>query len=183
MIFSFSTLLIRSSPGYPYSADVLSTSLKNAMIPVAMAALLSFSCTGFLLCYLLTNYGLAKTLKRHCTPQYHGVVLIFQLLLGDFIQALGFGINANWLTTRKLHLGHICDLQGTLIQTGDLLGALFVSTIALHTFSCVIAHRQISEGLFWSWIAGVWFIAMMTGIGAPALSSTFGIKGEHYWTL
>lgn len=122
-------------------------------------------------------------MRRHFTPQYQNVILIFNLLLGDFIQSVGFGLDSTWLLQRKVYLGAACDMQGTLIQVGDMVGSLFVMSIAVHTFTYVVLRKSISKVTFISWVMTAWIISLVSGIGLPLIVKSYRDDGEYYWTL
>lgn len=171
------------SPGPPYTASPMGDELRDSMVPVALIAILSFMFTGTLICYLVMTYSRARTIRREFTPQYQNVILIFNLLLGDFIQSVGFGLDATWLLQRRVVLGSVCNLQGTLIQTGDMLGSSFVMSIAVHTFIYVVLKRSISKLVFVVWIILIWLLSLLSGIGLPLILHAYSFDKPHYWTL
>lgn len=153
------------------------------MIPVTIAASLSFLSTSFLLCYLSATFIRSKRMRRSFSPQYQSNLLIFNLLLGDLLQSTGFGIDFLWLVQRKVLLNALCEVQGTLIQIGDIASSSFVTTIAVHSFACLVMRKQVGKAYFFAWVGFVWFLSVFTGIGMPTIFKAYWNKSEYYWTL
>lgn len=122
-------------------------------------------------------------MRKAFSPQYQNVILIFNLLLGDFVQSIGFGLDSVWLLRLKVVLGPVCDIQGTLIQTGDMVGSLFVMSIAVHTFTYLVLRKSVSKTVFCLWVTLLWAISLMTGIGLPLIFNAYQVRGDFYWTL
>lgn len=121
------------------------------MIPVTIAASLSFLSTSFLLAYLSATFIRSKRMRRSFSPQYQSIFLIFNLLLGDLLQSTGFGIDFLWLVQHKVLLNALCETQGTLIQIGDIASSSFVTTIAVHSFACLVMRKEVCKAYFFAW--------------------------------
>jgi hypothetical protein len=94
-------------------------------------------------------------------------ILIYNLLLADFQQALSFLLAFHWIAQDKL-VGPTpaCFAQGWLIQIGDLSSGLWVLAIAVHTFISLVGQKHIPMVAFVIAVVAIWVFALiMTAIG------------------
>lgn len=72
-----------------------------------------------------------------------------------------------WVAANDIETSsNVCSVQGAFIQMGDLMTALFVILIALHTLKHFITptNPRIPDKIFNSLIASVWVVALCTAI-------------------
>jgi len=94
-------------------------------------------------------------------------ILIYNLLVADFQQALSFLFSFYWLSQNRLTgPSSTCFAQGWLIQIGDLSSGLWVLSIAVHTGITLIAKKSISQRQFLSAVLAIWAFALfLTALG------------------
>ncbi|KAF3398277.1 hypothetical protein F1880_005809 [Penicillium rolfsii] len=163
-------LLPRLTSDVTLDIDPLPLAQRRGLIAVSVMAFLSCIATLSLLCFI--TYRLIFWRKNY--QRYIGynqyIILIYNLILADFQQALAFLICVRWIATNKIQSGTAaCFLQGLWLQIGDPGSGLFVLAIAFHTFLLVVWGRKMSHKVFVSFVVGVWaFIAAMVIIPLAA---------------
>jgi hypothetical protein len=125
-------------------------------------ALLSLIATSILLGFI--TYRLV--FWRGSYTRYIGynqyIILIYNLVLADFIQSLAFILCLQWILTDKIESGNVaCFLQGLWLQIGDPSSGLFVFAIAIHTFLLVVWGRKMSYKFFVCFVVGVWVFVVL----------------------
>ncbi|KAJ5449973.1 uncharacterized protein N7458_006422 [Penicillium daleae] len=156
-------LLPRLNGDVTLDIDPLPFVQRRGLIAVSVMAFLSFIATLTLLGFI--TYRLIFWRKNY--QRYIGynqyIILIYNLILADFQQALAFLICVKWIATDKIKSGTAaCFLQGLWLQIGDPGSGLFVLAIAFHTFLLVVWGRKMSHKVFISFVVGVWgFIAII----------------------
>lgn len=126
-------------------------------------AFLSFIATGGLLTFITYRLIFWRgSFKRYIGYNQY-IILIYNLVLADFQQALGFLLCLKWIIADKIKAGTAtCFLQGLWLQVGDPGSGLFVLAIAFHTFLLVVLGRKMSYKVFVSSVIGIWiFMAVM----------------------
>lgn len=104
------------------------------------------------------------------------ITLIINLLLSDIVQAIGFIISYRWAANGDFEPDSaLCSAQGAFVQMGDLVTALFVIMIALHTLKHFITptNPRLPDKLFKGIIAAVWIVALGTAIIPRLLEKHF----------
>jgi len=121
---------------------------------------------------LLTTFGTLAAVAYQYLRGYRNhadqlLVPILQLLVVDFLQALGFTLSWHWVRTGSiLAPTAICTCQGILINFGDVANALCILFIALETLYRYKYGRQPSRRTDYSIALGIFGIAFtMTIIG------------------
>lgn len=110
------------------------------------------------------------------------IVLIYQLILADLFQSLGFLISFHWAASREISGPNgECFAQGWLIQLGDVASAFFVLAIAVHTTYQVIFSRSVSYRVFVSSILGVWMFAVLLTSLAPIIGGRYIFLRAGVW--
>jgi hypothetical protein len=149
------------------------------MIPISIFALCS-ACSTFTLISWIT-YRLIWRQEYQAFVGYNQyVILIYNLLLADFQQALSFLFTLNWLRDGGITSpGNLCFAQGWLLNIGDVSSGFFVFAIALHTWYSVVLGRKLDYALFTCGILGIWLIAFTLTVMGPALKgrNVFGLSG------
>jgi len=94
-------------------------------------------------------------------------VLIYNLLLADFQQALSFLISFHWISENKLvGPSTVCFAQGWLIQIGDVSSGMWVLAIAVHTFISLVGQKAVPDKAFIAAVVSLWmFVLLLTAIG------------------
>lgn len=114
-------------------------------------------------------------------------ILIYNLLLADFQQALSFLLAFYWISENKLvGPSSVCFAQGWLIQIGDLSSGIWVLAIAIHTFINLVLQKTIPFGLFIGGVLLIWlFCLILTIIGPISHHSEFfvpaGVWVSYYF--
>ncbi|OAX78960.1 hypothetical protein ACJ72_06727 [Emergomyces africanus] len=146
----------------PFTIDPLPAEHRRGLIAVGVTSLLSTIATGVLFCFF--TYRLIYWRKYYSTyigyNQY--IILIYNLLLADFQQAVGFLLALHWAITNRISVdSRVCFAQGWLLQIGDPSSGLFVFAIAVHTFGMVLMGRKLSHRWFIVCVCGVWAFAVL----------------------
>lgn len=144
----------------PYSLDPLPNQFRNGLIAPGVAGLLSAASTLVLLVFIM--YRLISWRKHYHTfigyNQY--VMLVLNLLLADFMQAMAFVISWHWISKDYIRAPTpACFAQGWLLHSGDLSSGFFVLAIAFHTFLTAVPGWRIPNRVFYVWIIFIWLIA------------------------
>ncbi|KAI2621145.1 G protein-coupled glucose receptor regulating Gpa2-domain-containing protein [Hypoxylon sp. NC1633] len=125
------------------------------------------------------------TLKSHTAStisRNQSVILIYQLILADFIQSIGFLISLYWAAQRQI-IGpsRTCFAQGWLIQLGDVASALFVLAMAVHTTHQVIFFKRPSYRVAIFCILGIWGLAILLTALAPITGGRYVFMRAGLW--
>ncbi|CAG8541433.1 517_t:CDS:2 [Ambispora leptoticha] len=81
--------------------------------------------------------------------------LIINLLVSDWLQSLGFMMSYYWIVKGKIVEGTWCNVQGAIINLGDVASGFWATSICLHTFFSVIKgyeprnYLEISMAIIW----------------------------------
>ncbi|GAA5961082.1 hypothetical protein JCM21900_006699 [Sporobolomyces salmonicolor] len=119
----------------------------------------------------------------------HGM-LFLQLIFGDFLQALGFMLNYDWVARDALPPAAsptaLCTAQGVLIQIGDLGSGFSSLFICVNLFIIIVAGRQPPLAGLWAVMAFQWIvIAILAMIGPRWLERDgvpfYGPAGGWCW--
>ncbi|RDL31003.1 Family A G protein-coupled receptor-like protein [Venustampulla echinocandica] len=155
------------------SINPLPTDIHNGMIAMGLVGVLSTASTGSLLLFI--TYRMVYWRRFYDLPLATNqiFILIFNLLLADFQQALSFLIAFYWLAQDQLvGPSKICFAQGWLIQIGDLSSGIWVLSIAVHTFVGLVLQKTIPFPAFVGGILTVWlFCLVLTAVG-PIMHGT-----------
>ncbi|KAK2623835.1 hypothetical protein QTJ16_007016 [Diplocarpon rosae] len=151
--------------------DPLPLNVRNGMIVMGVFGLVSTISTLSLI--ILVTYRMVCWRKYYDHPiaSNQVFILIYNLLLADFQQALSFIISFYWISQNKLEgPSTACFIQGWLIQIGDVSSGLWVLAIATHTFFGLVYQRTLRHRDFVVAVLLLWtFSLLLTGIG-PILS-------------
>lgn len=160
-------LLKRDYLPFPQSLDPLTPTFERGLIPVGISAFLSLVSSFGLLIFI--THRLASWRKHY--KEYVGynqyVILIYNLLLADLQQGLGFVVSFHWLRVNKIVAPTgACFFQGWFIHLGDVSSGFFVLAIAVHTWLGVVKGYKIKYGMFVAGILGIWAVSIvLTAIG------------------
>ncbi|KAK2630232.1 hypothetical protein QTJ16_001052 [Diplocarpon rosae] len=156
--------------------------LSHGLVAISSFALISFLCSSFLSIYLtyrLISWHVHAEIKS--SPNQF-LLLIYNLLLADVIQALAFLLNATALQKNGIFVHTpTCSAQGWLISTGDLASSVFTCAIAAHTFASVVKDYRLPAGKFYSCIAGAWvFFYTMGSLGPLIHGRDFYVRANAW---
>ncbi|KAL1957833.1 hypothetical protein VTO42DRAFT_5398 [Malbranchea cinnamomea] len=157
---------------------------RRGLIAVGVTALLSVVSTVGL--FSIITYRLI--FWRHYFRSYIGynqyVILIYNLLLADLQEALGFLFSLHWVHRDALTANTgVCFAQGWLLQIGDPSSGLFVFAIAIHTFVTVVLRRKIPYPVFVGCIVAMWLFCLLL-VGIPSAryrKDAFAPTGPWCW--
>ncbi|KLU85244.1 hypothetical protein MAPG_04272 [Magnaporthiopsis poae ATCC 64411] len=115
--------------------------------------------------------SLRERLRRDPPNQF--LILIYNLVLADLQQAVGFTVSLAWLITDQAESGgQMCWMQGWFVSTGDLGSSLFTCAIAIHTYLAIIRDYRLPSWAFYLSIGLLWGFNYMTAV--------LGVIINHY---
>ncbi|EER27098.1 hypothetical protein CPC735_024340 [Coccidioides posadasii C735 delta SOWgp] len=168
----------------PKVIDPLPVSHRRGLIAVGVTSLLSAISTVGL--FLFITYRLVFWRKQH--PNYIGfnqyIILIYNLLIADFQEALGFLLSIEWIARNHISVeSPTCPAQGWLLQIGDPASGIFVTAIAVHTFLLVVMGRKMSHRTFIFFVVGLWAFCLLLVLTPTAMygRKTFAPSGAWCW--
>ncbi|KAK9768973.1 putative G protein-coupled glucose receptor regulating Gpa2-domain-containing protein [Seiridium cardinale] len=173
----------------PNSLLNMDSATYGGLLAIGCLATLSVLFTSVLLSFISWRMIAWKSHYTSFIGRNQPIVLIYQLILADFLQSLGFLLSFHWASNREI-IGPNgeCFAQGWLIQLGDVASAFFVLAIAVHTTYQVMFSRSVSYRLFVYAILGVWTFAVLLTSLAPIIGGRYiflragmwcWISGEH----
>lgn len=148
------------------SIDPLPADVRNGMIAMGSVGLLSTISTLSLIVFITYRMIYWRQYYEHSIATNQIFILIYNLLLADFQQALSFLFSFYWIAQDKLvGPSNVCFAQGWLIQIGDLSSGLWVLAIAVHTFVGLVLQRQIPFPAFIAGVITLWvFCLVLTAV-------------------
>ncbi|KAL2060702.1 hypothetical protein VTL71DRAFT_9343 [Oculimacula yallundae] len=151
--------------------DPLPLDIRNGMIAMGVVGLISSASTLALMIFITYRMIFWRRYYKHPIATNQIFVLIYNLLLADFQQALSFLFSFYWISQNKLvGPSPACFAQGWLIQIGDVSSGLWVLAIAVHTFINLVVQKSVSHRTFVIAVIALWaFCLFLTAIG-PILS-------------
>ncbi|KAH8698340.1 G protein-coupled glucose receptor regulating Gpa2-domain-containing protein, partial [Talaromyces proteolyticus] len=130
---------------------------RNGLIAVSTFALLSLVATLGMLLFMTCRLVFWRRFSTAYPGYNQYVILIYNLLIADLIQACAFSLNLYWVSNNKIDSpSAACFMQGLFIQLGDPGSGLFALAIAAHTFMQAVFGRQIEYRWFISGILSIW---------------------------
>ncbi|OTA99689.1 hypothetical protein M426DRAFT_324942 [Hypoxylon sp. CI-4A] len=166
----------------PNSLLSMDKSTYNGLLAIGTLATISLIFTSSLLSFVTWRMITWKSHYTSAVGRNQSVVLIYQLILADFIQSLGFLISFHWVAKREI-IGPYgtCFAQGWLIQLGDVASAFFVLAIAIHTTYQVLLSRSLSYKGFIYCVLGVWGLAVVLTSLAPIVGGRYVFQRAGVW--
>ncbi|EMR70687.1 putative integral membrane protein [Eutypa lata UCREL1] len=155
----------------------------RGLMAIGSLAALSVIFTTALLSFITWRMISWKSYYTSFIGRNQCIVLIYQLILADLLQALGFLISFHWASAREI-LGPdpVCFAQGWLIQLGDVASGFFVLAIALHTCCQVTLSRSIMQYRhFMASICGIWAFSLLLTALAPAIGGRYVFLRAGSW--
>ncbi|KAI1759560.1 G protein-coupled glucose receptor regulating Gpa2-domain-containing protein [Hypoxylon sp. FL1150] len=166
----------------PHSLLSMDSGMYNGLLAIGCLATVSLIFTTSLLSFITWRMIDWKSHYSSSVSRNQSIVLIYQLILADLLQSLGFLISFHWAGERQI-IGPkgTCFTQGWLIQLGDVASAFFVLSIAIHTTYQVILSRTLSYKTFTACICGTWAFAVTLTSLAPIIGGRYVFERAGSW--
>ncbi|KAI1467573.1 G protein-coupled glucose receptor regulating Gpa2-domain-containing protein [Daldinia caldariorum] len=166
----------------PNSLLDMPDSIYHGLLAIGTFATISLIFTSVLLSFISWRMITWKSHYSRAVGRNQSIVLIYQMVLADFLQSLGFLISFHWAAERRI-IGPngACFAQGWLIQLGDVASAFFVLAIAIHTTYQVVMSRSVSYKTFLCCIFGIWGLAVVLTSLAPIIGGRFVFLRAGVW--
>ncbi|KAK0102614.1 hypothetical protein ONS95_006223 [Cadophora gregata] len=164
--------------------DPLPRQVRDGMISMGVFGLVSSASTLSLMIFITYRMIFWRRYYDHPIATNQIFVLIYNLLLADFQQALSFVFSFYWISQNKLvGPSPACFAQGWLIQIGDVSSGLWVLAIAVHTCINLVGQRTIKHRTFVIAVIALWaFCLFLTAIGPLLAKDDFFIPaGAWCW--
>ncbi|EPQ65674.1 Bgt-3780 [Blumeria graminis f. sp. tritici] len=162
----------------------LPESIRNGMIALGTCGLISLLCTVSFFLFFTYRMIYWEQISSNSAARIQVFLLIYNLFIADIIQASSFVTSFWWISQNKL-IGPnlVCDIQGLLIQIGDVASGLWALAIAIHTFVNIVGQKTVSHRTFITLVASLWvFIIILAGIGPIRIRSGFFVPaGAWCW--
>ncbi|XDG09698.1 hypothetical protein ABKA04_009313 [Annulohypoxylon sp. FPYF3050] len=166
----------------PYSLLSMDTHTYNGLLVIGTLAAISLLFTSALLSFITWRMVTWKSHYSAPVSRNQSIVLIYQLILADLIQALGFLISFHWVAERRITgPNSSCFAQGWLIQLGDVGSSFFVLAIAIHTTYQVILSKSLSHRAFVACVLGVWGLSVGLTSLAPIIGGRYVFMRAGVW--
>ncbi|CAI2175550.1 9509_t:CDS:2 [Funneliformis geosporum] len=120
----------------------------------------------------LTIFVMFWIIIRQNHSSRHTVVtrLVLNLFVSDFIQSIGFMFSYHWIKKGIIQQGIHCDIQGFLINLGDVASGFWAFVICVHTYMLVVHSYEYPH---------IVFLSMITIWPFNFLISTLGFAIQH----
>ena len=159
---------INATTGFTSSSlDPLPQDIRHGMIAMGIIGLFSSVSTFSLFIFITWRMISWRKYYDHPIASNQIFVLIYNLLIADFQQALSFLFAFHWVSENRL-VGptNACFAQGWLIQIGDVSSGLWVLSIGIHTFVNLVLKKSIPMKAFVAWVISLWaFCLILTAVG------------------
>lgn len=110
-------------------------------------------------------------------------IMFLNLVLADFFQALGFGMNYFWVANLDCHTTTCqttCTIQGVLIQLGDVASAFSNLMIAIQTFLILTFSWHLPNWIAWASLTLIWIPVFVLGLAAPTIMGNWSGPNPFY---
>ncbi|KAJ5782340.1 hypothetical protein N7457_004114 [Penicillium paradoxum] len=164
--------------------DPLPVSHRRGLIAISVMALFSLIATAVLLGFITYRLFFWRGSYSRYIGYNQYIILIYNLVLADFLQSLAFILCLRWILTDEITSGSAaCFLQGLWLQLGDPSSGLFVLAIAFHTFLLVVWGHKMSYKVFVCFVVGIWGVVVLMVIIPLAIhgSNVFVPAGAWCW--
>ncbi|KAJ5190827.1 uncharacterized protein N7498_009812 [Penicillium cinerascens] len=150
-------LMSRWTSDVTLDIDPLPLTQRRGLIAVSVMAFLSFLATASLLSFITFRLVFWKSYFRSYIGYNQYIILIYNLVLADCIQSVGFLLCLQWIFTDKIESGTSgCFFQGLFLQIANPGSGLFVLAIAFHTFLLVVWGIKMPYKVFVAFVCGIW---------------------------
>jgi hypothetical protein len=166
----------------PYTLDPMPAHTKQGLYAVGFLATLSVISTAALLLWITHRLIFWRKHYRSYVGYNQNVILIYQLLLADLQQSLGFLLSFNWISQGKIvGPSPTCFAQAWFIHIGDLSSGFFVLGVALHTWLSVVRGQRLSFGWFLTAVVATWALCLFLTLLGPALNGRYIFLRAGSW--
>ncbi|CAG8515627.1 18311_t:CDS:2 [Acaulospora morrowiae] len=144
-----------------------------------MAAVVSFSLINNVASIVVIFFVMTRKHTRNSVVAR----LVCNLSFSDFLQSSGFMFSYYWLHTDGIQSGTICDIQGVLINLGDIASSFWVFVICLHTYMLVVYSYEYPHIILLSMII-IWPLSIlisMLGFSIQTPSNPFFGSAGGLW--
>ncbi|KAI1797431.1 hypothetical protein LXA43DRAFT_1089296 [Ganoderma leucocontextum] len=133
----------------------------------------------------LVNFIKRRQLKNghHSKAFFHTQfgAYIASLMLSNALSSLGMMVNSQWAADKMVTEGTLCNAQGILSQIGDMGGAYFSGTIAIHSFNSLVFRNKVPGWLclaatIFGWLVAILLAATPTWIPHLPFGPIYGIN-------
>jgi len=155
-------LMIRSASDSKLDIDHLPLEQWRGLIAVSTMALLSLIATSSLLGFITYRLIFWKLHFQRYIGYNQYIILIYNLVLADFLQSIAYLICLRWIITDQIKSGTAaCFLQGLWLQMANPGSGLFVLGIAFHTFLLIVWGYKMSHKIFVTFVCGIWSMVVI----------------------
>lgn len=146
-----------------FTIDPLPDDHRKGLVAVFVMAILSTVATLILISFVTYRLVFWRGNYQRYIGYNQYIILIYNLVIADIQQSLGFLICAKWYAENKVEARTAaCFLQGLWLQVGDPASGIFVLAIAFHTFYLVALGKKLSYRAFVIIVIGLWaFVAVL----------------------
>ncbi|RHZ88652.1 hypothetical protein Glove_21g60 [Diversispora epigaea] len=117
-----------------------------------MIAIVSFSTLSNISCVIMFLSIIAQKSRNTVYSR-----LVLNLCISDFFQSVGFMFSYYWIKVGRINIGTVCDIQGMLINLGDVSSGFWTLVICIHTYMIVIHSYEYPHIVLVS-VISVWLI-------------------------
>ncbi|KAA8904407.1 G protein-coupled glucose receptor regulating Gpa2-domain-containing protein [Sphaerosporella brunnea] len=156
---------------FPATIDPLpSATIRPGLIVISTMALLSLIATSCAATFIIYRVSNGKQYQKTPLRYNQSLILILNLLLADFQQALSFCFSLHWLYKNAIIAPTgVCSAQGWLVQIGDVSSGMFSLCIALQTFYIIVLQRRFPYKRFVLGVCAVWVFCVTLSIVSPII--------------
>ncbi|PVG02931.1 hypothetical protein CPB86DRAFT_811069 [Serendipita vermifera] len=129
-----------------------------------------------------------KTDKRNAFIKSHAGIYFVCMLLTTLLYSFGFLLSIIWAIEMKITFGSFCSIQAALKQFGNVATALWVLSIAVHTFVVVFLQISVKTWVGYVVFVGVWLLSGFICAAGPSfyvndqMGPWYGISAQWCWT-
>lgn len=120
--------------------------------------------------------------QRRCRgAPNQSLLLIYNLVLADLLQATAFSLNASWLFRNGIIVGTgTCFTQGLLVSIGDLASSVFITAVAIHAYLSIIKQYQPKQRTLYMTIALLWSFVILISTLPIAVTRNGAENGGYF---
>jgi hypothetical protein len=110
------------------------------------------------------------------------------MLITTLLYSFGFLLSIIWAIEMKITFGSFCSVQAALKQFGNVATALWVLSIAVHTFVVVFLQITVKTWVGYVVFVGVWLLSGFICAAGPIfyvndqMGPWYGISAQWCWT-
>lgn len=148
--------------------------MRSGLLMFAILGSLSFISCLAIVFWLTYRMIYSKKFYKTFLGYNQSVVLVYNLLLADAMQAVAFMISFNWFNPQaSAEMSRACFTQSWFIHFGDVSAGFFVLFVAIHTLLTLGMGIKMKFWVFVTLTVLVWATAMILTWAGPALHPGF----------